>query len=199
VSFDRFWEVLKQRRGKQDGTRAMVDLLLVEREQGYDALRQAIEKTLEIGCSDVSAVLLLLNASKVQRRGSIEQVEIGNLSRRRITRLDSYVAAVTHRSCATPLRFERRHSWEWASAPRNRAVQAQAALASELIRQALFSEGPFGVSSDTPRGMPELIRLRVEAVCKARPRPQAAGRAYKCGWPLVYRDSRYDRKATRRR
>ena len=59
----------------------MVDLLLVGREQGYDALRQAIEKTLEMGCSDVSAVLLLLNAGKVQRRGSIEPVEIGELSR----------------------------------------------------------------------------------------------------------------------
>src|ERR1700741_1507169 len=54
ASFDRFWEALKQRRGKRDGTRAMIDLLLVGREQGYDALRQAIEQTLEMGCSDVS-------------------------------------------------------------------------------------------------------------------------------------------------
>jgi hypothetical protein len=29
ASFDRFWEALKQRRGKQDGTRAMIDVLLL--------------------------------------------------------------------------------------------------------------------------------------------------------------------------
>ena len=81
ASFDRFWEALKQRRGKRDGTRAMIDLLLVGREQGYDALRQAIEKALEMGCSDVSAVLLLLYASKAPQRGIPESVEIGMLSR----------------------------------------------------------------------------------------------------------------------
>jgi transposase len=81
ASFDRFWEGLKQRRGKRDGTRAMIDLLLVGRDCGYDALRGAIEKTLEIGCSDVSAVLLLLNAAWAQRRESPEAVEIGALSR----------------------------------------------------------------------------------------------------------------------
>ena len=81
ASFDRFWEALKQRRGKRDGTRAMIDLLLVGREQGYDALRQAIEKALEMGCSDVSAVLLLLHAGKNPPRGVPEPVEIGSLSR----------------------------------------------------------------------------------------------------------------------
>lgn len=81
ASFDRFWEALKQRRGKRDGTRAMIDLLLVGRDRGYEALRQAIEKTLEMGCSDVSAVLLLLHANPAERRGSAEVVEIGALSR----------------------------------------------------------------------------------------------------------------------
>ena len=37
ASFDRFWEALKQRRGKRDGTRAMIDLLRVGRERGYEA------------------------------------------------------------------------------------------------------------------------------------------------------------------
>jgi len=34
ASFDRFWEASKQRRGKQDGTRAMIDLLIVGRDRG---------------------------------------------------------------------------------------------------------------------------------------------------------------------
>jgi transposase len=80
-SFDRLWEALKQRRGKRDGTRAMIDLLLVGRQRGYDALREAIEKTLAMGCSDVSAVLLLLNTDRTEGRCSAEPVEIGALRR----------------------------------------------------------------------------------------------------------------------
>jgi transposase len=80
-SFDRLWDALKQRRGKRDGTRAMIDLLLVGRQRGYEALRGAIEKTLEMGCWDVSAVLLLLNASQTKERRSAEPVDIGDLSR----------------------------------------------------------------------------------------------------------------------
>ena len=80
-SFDRLWEALKQRRGKREGTRAMIDLLLVGRECGYDRLREAIEKTLAMGCSDVSAVLLMLKAGEEPKREALEAVEIGSLSR----------------------------------------------------------------------------------------------------------------------
>jgi hypothetical protein len=59
----------------------MIDLLRVGRDCGYDALRQAIEKTLEIGSSDVSVVLLLLNAEGAERQRLAEPVEIGELSR----------------------------------------------------------------------------------------------------------------------
>ena len=44
ASFDLFWEASKRRRGKQDGTRAMIDLLIVGRDRGYDALRQAFAR-----------------------------------------------------------------------------------------------------------------------------------------------------------
>jgi hypothetical protein len=59
----------------------MIDLLLVGRRHGYDALREAIEKTLAIGCADVSAVVLLLNAGSGELRTTAEPVEIGALSR----------------------------------------------------------------------------------------------------------------------
>jgi transposase len=81
ASFDRLWEELKKRRGKQDGTRAMIDLLLLGRTHGYDALREAIEKTVAIGCMDVSAVVLLLNGSIGESRPTPEAVDIGALSR----------------------------------------------------------------------------------------------------------------------
>lgn len=80
-SFDGLWEALKQRRGKREGTRAMIDLLLVGRQRGYEALRGAIEKTIAMGCWDVSAVLLMLNSGQEEKRRSGEAVEIGALSR----------------------------------------------------------------------------------------------------------------------
>ena len=92
ASFDRFWDGLKQRRGKQDGTRAMIDLLMVGRDRGYEVLRDAIEKALEIGSSDVSAVLLLLNANQLENRQPCEPVEIGELKRydRPLPTMDKY-------------------------------------------------------------------------------------------------------------
>jgi sirohydrochlorin ferrochelatase len=59
----------------------MIDLLLVGRERGYGRLREAIEKILAMGCSDVSAVLLMLKAGEEPKREVLEAVEIGGLSR----------------------------------------------------------------------------------------------------------------------
>ena len=81
ASFDQLWEELKKRRGKQDGTRAMIDLLLLGRTHGFDALREAIEKTVAIGCMDVSAVVLLLHAGRGELRETAGPVDIGSLSR----------------------------------------------------------------------------------------------------------------------
>jgi hypothetical protein len=59
----------------------MVELLLLGRTHGYNALRDAIEKTVAIGCMDVSAVVLLLNGDSGELRPAMEAVEIGGLSR----------------------------------------------------------------------------------------------------------------------
>jgi hypothetical protein len=80
ASFDRLWEELKKRRGKQDGTRAMIDLLLLGRTHGFDRLREAIDKTVAIGCMEVSAVVLLLNSGG-ELRATAEPVDIGGLRR----------------------------------------------------------------------------------------------------------------------
>ena len=79
ASFDRFWEMLKQRRGVQSGTRAMIELLLLGRPYGYAPLQEAIEKALELSCFDVEAVRLLLTASRAGKREAREAVEIGAL------------------------------------------------------------------------------------------------------------------------
>src|ERR1017187_10814511 len=50
ASYDRYWEVLKRREGKQAGTRAMIEVLLLGQQYGAARLRQAIEEALEVGC-----------------------------------------------------------------------------------------------------------------------------------------------------
>jgi hypothetical protein len=68
ASFDRFWEGLKQRRGKQAGTRAMIEALLLGRKYGYSSLKEALEKALDLSCFDVEALRLLLSAERSSRR-----------------------------------------------------------------------------------------------------------------------------------
>jgi hypothetical protein len=79
ASFDRFWEVLKQRRGRQAGTRAMIDVLLLGRQYGYSLLKVALEKALDLSCNDVEAVRLLLTTARTGKREVCEPVEIGAL------------------------------------------------------------------------------------------------------------------------
>lgn len=81
ASFDGLWEELKKRRGKQDGTRAMIDLLLLGRTHGFERLRDAINQTVAMGCMDVSAVVLLLSKVSEETRQTAEPVDIGALSR----------------------------------------------------------------------------------------------------------------------
>ena len=55
--------------------------MLLGRTHGYDALRNAIDKTVTIGCMDVSAVVLLLKGGGGEARPAAEPVDIGGLSR----------------------------------------------------------------------------------------------------------------------
>ena len=79
ASFDCFWEMLKQRRGQQPGTRAMIEVLLLGRQYGYPQLQVVIEKALDMNCFDVEAVRLLLDAERNRKRELRETVEVGAL------------------------------------------------------------------------------------------------------------------------
>jgi hypothetical protein len=78
-SYDQFWAGLKQRQGKQEGTRAMIEVLMLGREYGAPALQRALAAALEFGCSDVGAVHLLLRAETTAPRAVPDAVEIGGL------------------------------------------------------------------------------------------------------------------------
>ena len=79
ASFDGFWEMLKERRGQQPGTRAMIEVLLLGRPCGYARLQAAVEKALAMNCFDVEAVRLLLDTEGKGRREPREAVEVGAL------------------------------------------------------------------------------------------------------------------------
>ncbi|HEY2012824.1 MAG TPA: hypothetical protein VGH38_04950, partial [Bryobacteraceae bacterium] len=76
-----FWDVLRQRQGKQEGTRAMIDVLLLAREHGPAPVRQAVEEALELGCSDVGAVRYLLSIRRQEQTPPAAPVDIGALNR----------------------------------------------------------------------------------------------------------------------
>jgi hypothetical protein len=79
-SFDKIWQALITRHGKQSGTKQMIDLLKLTKEVGRDRLRQAIETALETGCTDTAAVQHLLQATDLNRP-VCEAMDIGSLER----------------------------------------------------------------------------------------------------------------------
>lgn len=82
ASYDQFWDVLRQRQGKQEGTRSMIDVLLLAREHGQPRVRQAVEEALKLGCSDVGAVRYLLSAGgRPRQQGPVVPAGIGVLNR----------------------------------------------------------------------------------------------------------------------
>ena len=66
-SYDRFWQGLMERHGRQKGTRAMIELLQLGRTNGQEKLRWAVEEALALGCGDSAAVRYLLTAHQLER------------------------------------------------------------------------------------------------------------------------------------
>jgi hypothetical protein len=68
------------RNGQQDGTRRMIELLLLGKEHGYQSLRQAVESALEMGSCDVSTVQYLMTSEPQLNRKCPEPIDVGPLS-----------------------------------------------------------------------------------------------------------------------
>ncbi len=81
ASYDRFWDMLRQRKGRQEGTRAMIDILLLAREHGAGQVREAVEEALNLGCSDVGTVRYLLNVSGQEQQMPAVPAQVGALNR----------------------------------------------------------------------------------------------------------------------
>lgn len=68
VSFDHLWQNLQSRLGKTEGTREMIELLLLGRKLGMSRLQEAVEKALLLGCTDAAAVRYLLHERELQHQ-----------------------------------------------------------------------------------------------------------------------------------
>jgi transposase len=79
-SFDRLWQALNTRHGRQQGSRQMIELLQLGTGQGWNRLETAVEQTLSLGCHDVAAIRHLLMAGQFERP-EIATIELGGLAR----------------------------------------------------------------------------------------------------------------------
>ena len=81
ASFDLFWERLRERHGRQEGTRAMIEVLQLGRDHGYERLREVVEQALESGGSDVGMIRYLLQPRPLAGTTATAALELGWLSR----------------------------------------------------------------------------------------------------------------------
>jgi hypothetical protein len=79
-SFDRIWQALMERHGKQNGTRQMIELLKLAPRHGEARLQKAIESALAVHCYDAAAVRHLLDTDELQHC-RCEAVDVGVLER----------------------------------------------------------------------------------------------------------------------
>jgi transposase len=77
---DELWARLRARHGRQDGTRAMVAVLLLGREFGEERLRAAIATAVSLGVCDVAAVRYLLTEAELHKTPP-GAVDVGVLAR----------------------------------------------------------------------------------------------------------------------
>jgi transposase len=79
LSYDRLWQVLNERHGRQKGTKELIELLQLGRTYGREKLRAAVEEALALGCGDGGAVRYLLGADRLAR-GRPAPLAVGELT-----------------------------------------------------------------------------------------------------------------------
>ena len=80
ASYDRFWEELMRRNGRQAGTRQMIGLLKLGQKHGWEGLQEAVETAVSRNCWDGAAVEHLLATAQPERLAR-EALEVGWLGR----------------------------------------------------------------------------------------------------------------------
>ena len=99
--YDELWDRLQARHGKQNGTRAMVAVVMLGREFGHDQLRTAVAAAVSLGACDVAAVRYLLTEAGLHKARP-DPVDVGELARydRPMPTVADYDALLTSSPCA---------------------------------------------------------------------------------------------------
>lgn len=79
-SFDRLWQSLEDREGRQAGTRKMIELLHEGRKHGWERLKRVVDQALALGCSDAAAVRHLLVFGELNH-APVERFAVSGLER----------------------------------------------------------------------------------------------------------------------
>lgn len=79
--FDLLWQRLQLRWGKIEGTRGMVELLIVGRQYGYEKLCEAVKQSVECQYNDVAAIKHLVMAKSLVHQGVESLVDVGLLNK----------------------------------------------------------------------------------------------------------------------
>ncbi len=83
-SYDRLWSRLRERSGDKQGTRQMIEVLLLHRHHPTQIVRRAVEQALAVGAADPGAIALLarhLENAPDEPPVQLSLVELGELSR----------------------------------------------------------------------------------------------------------------------
>jgi len=78
-SYDRLWELMTGRHGRQAGARSMVAVIRMGGEFGHAKLEATVAEALELGCTDVAAIRHLLMSDQLQHTAQ-QTIEIGVLA-----------------------------------------------------------------------------------------------------------------------
>ena len=78
--YDALWDRLRARHGRQDGTRAMVEVLILGRTFDQERLHMAVAAAVSLGAYDVAAVRYLLTEGAL-RKASPAAIDVGALAR----------------------------------------------------------------------------------------------------------------------
>lgn len=76
TEYDQIWQKLEQRLGKETATKAMIELLQIGKEKGYEKLQAAIKVALQLGCSDSAAIKHLVNTENLTHKAQVTSQEI---------------------------------------------------------------------------------------------------------------------------
>lgn len=78
--YDRLWVELVTRRGESEGTRALVEVLMLHRQAPAEAVHQAVVQALAYGCCNAEAVGVLLRRIQDDAPSPAPLTELGTLS-----------------------------------------------------------------------------------------------------------------------